>query len=163
MLYDYIIPCRTTIVLQSYVYRGSRRTTWEPYKHYSSIMKILTVWFSAPFFFVHIFNIHTQIRFSWKYRNLSKENVKRNSRMPLINNMMKGDEGWWRVELHPSPPETPINTGNSGGKMKGDEILWVPFLKKSWYSINTPIFPKCLLTALMCPGWSTKVPWLEHF
>jgi len=25
--------------------------------------------------------------------------------------------------MHPSPPETPINTGDSGGKMKGDEIL----------------------------------------
>ena len=33
--------------------------------------------------------------------------------------------------MHPSPPETPINTGDSGGKMKGDEILRVPFLKKN--------------------------------
>ena len=41
--------------------------------------------------------------------------------MPLISNMMKGDEGL-KCTLHP-PPETPINTGDSDGKMKGDEIL----------------------------------------
>ena len=33
---------------------------------------------------------------------------------------MKGDEGL-KCTLH--HPETPINTGDSGGKMKGDEIL----------------------------------------
>ena len=35
--------------------------------------------------------------------------------------------------MHSSPPETPINTGNSDGKMKGDGVF----------------------TALMYPDWST--------
>ena len=32
----------------------------------------------------------------------------------------KGGEGWWRVRDHPSPLETPINTGVSSEKVKGE-------------------------------------------
>ena len=83
MSYDYILPCCTTIAPNSYDYRVPCRTTWEPYTHDSSIVKIITLWFSAPFLFAHIFNICTQIRFSWKYRNLSKVNIKRISQIAL--------------------------------------------------------------------------------
>ena len=77
MSYDYILPCCTTIAPNSYDYRVPCRTTWEPYKHDSLIVKIITLWFSAPFLPVLVFNICTQIIFSWKYRNFSKENIKR--------------------------------------------------------------------------------------
>jgi len=53
--------------------------------------------------------------------------------------------------MHPSPPEPPINTGNSGGKMKGDEILRVPFLKKILIFDKYPYISKML-------AYGTNVP-----
>ena len=46
--------------------------------------------------------------------------------------IMKGDEGWWRVDLHPSPSGTPINTGNFKGKMKGEGYLRNPIMNRSY-------------------------------
>ena len=57
--------------------------------------------------------------------------------------------------MHPSPPETPINTWDSGGKMKGDEILRVPFLKKILIFDKYPYISKML-------AYGTNVLWLEH-
>ena len=57
--------------------------------------------------------------------------------------------------MHPSPPEPPINTGDSGGKMKGDEILRVPFLKKILIFDKYPYISKML-------AYGTNVPWLKH-
>ena len=88
MSYDYILPCCTTIAPNSYDYRMPCRTTWVLYKHDSLITKIITLWFSAPFPFVHIFNIRIQIKFSWKFRNLSKENIKRISRIVLAGTFL---------------------------------------------------------------------------
>lgn len=53
--------------------------------------------------------------------------------------------------MHPSPPETPINTGDSDGKMKGDEILRVPFLKKILIFDKYPYISKMLV-------YGTNVP-----
>ena len=57
--------------------------------------------------------------------------------------------------MHPSPPETPINTWDSDGKMKGDEILRVPFLKKILIFDKYPYISKML-------AYGTNVPWLKH-
>lgn len=92
MSYDYILPCCTTIAPNSYDYRMPCRTTWEPYKHDSSIAKIITLWFSSPFSLVLVFNICTQIIFSWKYRNFSKENIKRISRIVLAGFILRHRE-----------------------------------------------------------------------
>ena len=91
---------------------------------------------------------------------------------------MKGDEGWWRVDLLPSPSGTPINTGNFKEKMKGEGYL------RHWFFFKTDIdkMPTCgtivpLRRAQKCPlmiAWSslssfpvtskgTKVPFDEQW
>ena len=45
---------------------------------------------------------------------------------------MKGDEGWWRVDLHPSPSGTPINTGDFKEKMKDEGYLRNPIMNRSY-------------------------------
>lgn len=79
MSYDYRSHVVRLYTPMSYDYRVPCRTTWELINVSLQSQKNITHWFSAHFFFAHIFNIHTQIRISWKYRNLSKENIKRKS------------------------------------------------------------------------------------
>lgn len=61
---------------------------------------------------------------------------------------MKDDEGWWRVDLRPSPSEPPVFIGFPHEKMKGEGFLRNP-LKK--------LIPTKVLS------YGTKVPYLEHF
>ena len=39
------------------------------------------------------------------------------------------------MDLYHSPPETPINTGDSKGKMKGEGVLHDSFFKKNFDSL----------------------------
>ena len=52
--------------------------------------------------------------------------------------------------MHPSTPSTPINTGDSGGKMKGDGLFTSAVSKKL-------IFDKYLYTSKML-AYGTNVP-----